>query len=171
MEMEKRPAFLDDMDDCFSITAISWLALWILTVQKKPSGSSQALPSAQKRSYEYGRHAFDKYVERYGRDSGRIDLLTKMVGTKEGQPLTDKEISNEPGRLLLATTDMTVVVPTRLLPELAQRPEWQNKTRDEIRHHHVEFVNGKTKLETISESPILNSFVIESMRFQPNAIH
>lgn len=46
-----------------------------------------------------------------------------MVGTKESQPLSNTEISNELGSLLVGATDITVVVLTWLLWELAQRPD------------------------------------------------
>lgn len=168
LDTEKQPEFLDDMDNFFNITALRWLAPWILVVLKSlPIPAVRHFLGSQKRGYQYGRDAFDEYIKRYGRFSGRIDLLTKMVGTKESQPLSDEEISNELGSLLVGATDTTVVVLTWLLWELAQRPEWQEKIREELRQHEIGFATGITAYKQISELPILNGFVMESMRLHP----
>ena len=129
--------------------------------------SVQHFLGAQKRSYEFGRRAFQEYVDQYGRYSGRIDLLTKMVGTPESAPMSDEEISDELGSLLVGATDTTVVVSTWMLWELAQRPEWQARIRDELRSRKVEFVNGVPPYKQIKSLSVLHGFVMESMRLHP----
>ena len=156
------------MDAFFNITALRWLAPWVLTVLAwLPVPAVRYFLGAQKRGYEYGRDAFEDYVKRYGRFSGRIDLLTKMVGTKESQPLSDEDISNELGSLLVGATDTTVVVLTWLLWELAQRPGWQEGIRQELRTNKIDFATGITTYKQIAELPILNGFIMESMRLHP----
>ena len=106
------------MDDFFAVTALRWFCPWLLTLLTYlPVPSIQYFLGAQKRSYEYGRKVFKEYIDQYGRFSGRIDLLTKMVGTPESKPLSDEQISDELGSLLVGATDTTVVVSTWMLWE------------------------------------------------------
>ncbi|KAG8531772.1 uncharacterized protein KY384_003408 [Bacidia gigantensis] len=168
LEDDTPPAFLDDLDDYFAITALRWLAPWILGVlQILPVVPIQRFLQAQHRCYLYGRKAFDEYIEQHGRYSGRIDLLTKMVGSKGYQRMTDEEISNELGSLLVGATDTTVVVSTWMLWELAQRPEWQRELRTELRDNKVAFSNGVPPYKEIKSLPILDGFVLECMRLHP----
>ena len=102
-----------------------------------------------------------------GRYSGRIDLLTKMVGDPDSQPMTDEEISNELGSLLVGATDTTVVVATWMLWELAGRPDWQSKIRAELHANNVSFRKGVPAYQDIKSLPILDAFVLESMRMHP----
>lgn len=169
LDNEKPPEFLDDMDDFFAVTALRWFAPWMLTVLSLlPIPKIQHFLGAQTRSYEYGRTAFSEYIEQYGRHSGRIDLLTKMVGTEDTRPLTDNQISDELGSLLAGATDTTVVVATWLMWELAQRPDWQSKIRQELRDNRIDFSQGGVpQYKDIKKLPILNGFVMESMRLHP----
>lgn len=56
---------------------------------------------------EYGRNAFESYIDHYGRDSGRKDLLTKFITVKSDvgdDPLSDQEIYTEIANLVFAGT-------------------------------------------------------------------
>lgn len=56
---------------------------------------------------QHGADAFRRYIEQYGRESGRRDLLTKILSAKPDtgvQPLTDLEVSVEIGNLVFAGT-------------------------------------------------------------------
>ena len=132
-----------------------------------PITTVQHFLGSQVRGYEYGRRAFDEYIQQYGRYSGRIDLLTKMVGTPEVAPLTDEEISNELGSLLVGATDTTVVTSTWMLWELARHPEWQARIRQEVRENKVEFREGVPAFSQIASLRILDGFIMESMRLHP----
>lgn len=58
---------------------------------------------------KYGQRALNSYLSKYGRDSGRKDLLTKVISLKTEtgtSPLTDKEIYTEIGNLVAAGTGM-----------------------------------------------------------------
>jgi len=168
LDNDEEPEFLQWMDDFFAVTALRWFAPWIAVVLKYlPVAFIQHFLGAQKRSYEYGRKAFNEYINQYGRFSGRIDLLTKMVGTPESAPLTDEEISDELGSLLVGATDTTVVVSTWMLWELAQRPGWQSRIREELHSKSVEFPNGVPSYQRIASLSILHGFIMESMRLHP----
>lgn len=162
------PPFLEDLDNFFAITALRWFAPWMLTIMSwLPSTSVQHFLGAQRRGYQYGRKAFDDYIKQYGRHSGRMDLLTKMVGTEDHTPMTDAEIADELGSLLVGATDTTVVVATWLLWELAQRPEWQIRIRQELRENKIDFIKGVPRYKSIASLPVLDGFVMESMRMHP----
>ena len=81
--------------------------------------------------------------------------------------MTDEEISNELGSLLVGATDTTVVVATWMLWELATRPDWQSKIRAELHAHNVSFREGVPAYQDIKPLPILDAFVLESMRMHP----
>jgi hypothetical protein len=56
---------------------------------------------------KYGQRALNSYLSKYGRESGRKDLLTKVVSLKTetgAPPLTDKETYTEIGNLVAAGT-------------------------------------------------------------------
>lgn len=168
LENDEEPELLKWMDDFFAVTAMRWFAPWMVIVLRcLPISPVQHFLGAQKRSYEYGRKVFKEYIEQYGRYSGRVDLLTKMVGTPESAPLSDEQISDELGSLLVGATDTTVVVSTWMLWELARRPDWQARIREELRVNSIEFSDGAPPYQQISSLPVLNGFIMESMRLHP----
>jgi hypothetical protein len=73
-----------------------------------PHLSSFSLTTACANSVDqYGKDAFDKYVKQYGRDSGRRDLLTKVLSVKPGAGeavLTDRQAYMEVANLVFAGT-------------------------------------------------------------------
>ncbi|KAI4129454.1 MAG: hypothetical protein LQ338_002235 [Usnochroma carphineum] len=169
LENEEQPKFLDDMDDFFTLSAIRWNAPWMLRVLRiLPVRSIQHFLGAQQRSMEYGRRSFDEYITRYGRYSGRRDLLTKMVGLEnKGAPMTDEEIVDELGSLLVGATDTTVTVATWMLWELAKHPDWQQRVREELRENRIKFIEGVPTAKSIASLPILDGVIMESMRLHP----
>lgn len=168
LENEKAPEFFDDLEGFFTINGLRWFAPWILTVLKLlPVRSIQHFLEAQERTYLYGRKAFDEYIKKYGRSSGRMDLLTKMASATNDQTMTDEEIGNELGQMLVGATDPTVIVATWMLWELAQKPEWQHRMRDELRKNSVPFPGGVPSYKDIKQLPILNGFIMEGLRLHP----
>lgn len=110
------PELLEWVDDLFAVFALNWFAPWIVAVLKRlPIPFIQFFLDSQRRCYAYGRKLFNEYIEQYGRYSGRIDLLTKMVGTPDSHPLSDEAICDELASLLLGAVDTTVVVATWML--------------------------------------------------------
>lgn len=56
---------------------------------------------------QYGKNALHQYIGEYGRESGRRDLLTRVLSVKGdpgGQTLTDLEIYLEISNLVFAGT-------------------------------------------------------------------
>ncbi|KAL2047632.1 hypothetical protein N7G274_000674 [Stereocaulon virgatum] len=95
-------------------------------------------------------------------------MVATQVNVRQDQnPMTDAKIVDELGSLLVGATDTTVVVATWLLWELVQRPEWQKRVRQELREHKVEFIGGVPLYRSIKSLPVLDSFVMESMRMHP----
>ena len=120
------PALLVDTDRFFIIGSIGGAYPWLLRlVQFLPIPSLQHLLAAEQRVVQvcvyvsllmmlqvividpqYGRNAFNTYISRYGRDSGRRDLLTKIVNNKTTleAPMSDLETYIEISNLVFAGT-------------------------------------------------------------------
>ncbi|KAL8686024.1 MAG: hypothetical protein Q9218_007398, partial [Villophora microphyllina] len=169
LDNEEQPKFLDDLDDFFTLSAIRWNAPWMLRVLRLlPVKSIQHFLGAQQRGMDYGRRSFNEYIARYGRFSGRRDLLTKMVGLEnKGAPMTDEEIVDELGSLLVGATDTTVTVATWMLWELAKHPVWQERVRKELRDSKIHFIGGVPSAKSIASLPVLDGVIMESLRLHP----
>ena len=94
------------MDCAFLIGGIEWNFPWIATgMARLPIKSMQHFVTARERLADFGEKALHDYIERYGRDSGRRDLLTKILaeeGTKS--TLTDRDVYLEISNLVFAGT-------------------------------------------------------------------
>lgn len=77
---------------------------------QRSTSSGEIVPSVSSSdvhadSVQYGVDAFDRYVAQYGRDSGRKDLLTKILVPKSlDEALTDFDVHTEIGNLVFAGT-------------------------------------------------------------------
>lgn len=124
--------FLSDIEIFFILSDIKWNHPWIASlISWIPLQSVQYFLGAMDRVAEvsvwtlvftdsfsslpddqtqHGAKSFNNYVEQYGRDSGRKDLLTKILSVKpdsgEAQ-LSDYAISIEIGNLIFAGTGMS----------------------------------------------------------------
>ncbi|KAK0924020.1 hypothetical protein LTR29_018195 [Friedmanniomyces endolithicus] len=80
LDHDRPPQFLEDMDRHFLLSGMEanlpWLynVLWML-----PIPSLQFFLTARQRMIEYGHDAYTNYIFRFGKDSGRKDLLTKIL--------------------------------------------------------------------------------------------
>lgn len=81
--------------------------------------------------------------------------------------MTDEEIVDELGSLLVGATDTTVTVATWMLWELAKHPEWQQHVRQELRDQEIGFIEGVPTAKSIASLPVLDGVVTESMRLHP----
>ena len=126
LQADSPPQFLSDMDNHFLLSGIDANLPWIYLIlyylpfetvkdflrsreriSKVGSGNDHDSKLLFSNSVQYGETAFDNYISQYGRDSGRRDLLTKILSVKAetgGAPLTDLEIHREVGNLVFAGT-------------------------------------------------------------------
>jgi cytochrome P450 len=109
------------------------------------------------------------YEQNWGRNSGRRDLLTKMLNgdPKSGtEPLSDAEIRFEVNGLTFAAVDTTSNVMAYMMYELSLNIEWQDKLRQEL-------LDGKAlehrANQTLKDLPVLNSVINEIIRMHSPA--
>ncbi|KAF2667575.1 cytochrome P450 [Microthyrium microscopicum] len=116
----------------------------------------------------YAKKAIASYIERNGRDSGKRDILTKMlVGDRVtgGKPVDDQVIQNECTGFTFAATDTTSNAMTYLMYEFSRHPEWQEKVRAELREADVD---GKGyPMQLLRDLPLLNGCIHEVLRLHP----
>ena len=135
---------------------------------------------------QYGDSAFQRYVNQYGRDSGRKDLLTKILSAKTENnevQLSDRETSVEIGNLVFAGTgkvsgflpicqcstdievDTTSTTLTFLFWELSKNQDWQARLREELRTN----LEGSATFQQVKDLPVLEAVINEALRLHPAA--
>lgn len=132
--------------------------------------------------------AFENYVAQHGRDSGRKDLLTKIISPKgRDETLTDLQVYSEIGNLVFAGTgirlhveisqrrhvakqdiDTTSTTLTYLFWELTRLPEWQSRLHEEL-SAQKEWVNGIPSYNEVKDLPVLEAVIEEALRLHPAA--
>jgi cytochrome P450 len=171
LNSEEEPAYLQDLDNHTMICGMRWqlpylfpLTSWI------PAKSWQYFLHSQDRLYDHGRHAFEKYIAKYGRLSQRNDLLKRvLVGDKTVQPLTDDEICAEIGSLMIGGTDTTSVTLTYICWELAKRPDIQKQLRAELVRARKHPDTDVLVYADVEHLPFFDAVVTEGLRLHPAA--
>ncbi|KEF61168.1 uncharacterized protein A1O9_02733 [Exophiala aquamarina CBS 119918] len=170
LESGETPQFLSDIELFFILADIQWNYPWLaIALSWVPLKSVQYFLGAMQRLADYGAKAFNSYVGLYGRESGRKDLLTKILSVKaetgESQ-LGDRETSIEIGNLVFAgTVDTTSTTLTFLFWELAKHQAWQAKLRTEVRAH----CGNSPTFQEVQDLPILEAVIDEALRLHPAA--
>jgi cytochrome P450 len=117
-----------------------------------------------------GHDTFAEYVGRYGRDTKRVDLLTKIItqpAEKSESALSDYEIGIEIGNLVFAGTDTTSNTLTYLFWELTRHNSWQARLQAELQN--VKLENRVVAFKEVANLPVLDAVVNESLRVHPAA--
>ncbi|KAK5166454.1 uncharacterized protein LTR77_007997 [Saxophila tyrrhenica] len=172
LDNEDPPQFLLDIDQHFLLSGIEWNFPWIYALMTiLPFQGVQWFLGARRRLNEYGENAYRTYIKRFGRESGRKDLLTKILSPKDGnQVLTDRETYTEIGNLVFAGTDTTSTTLTYLFWELTRNPEWQQRIRDELRGlDRNDSSSDGVQLLKASDAPVLEAVINEALRLHPAA--
>lgn len=135
-----------------------------------PIKTWQHFLASPERIYAYGHQAFGRYIERFGRDSKRNDLLKNVIrGDVTVAPLDDEAICSELRSLIIGGTDTTSTTLTYMVWELAMHPQWQTRLREELQLHNVKFHFGVPDYEGIEGLEILSAIVSEGLRLHPAA--
>ncbi|ODQ54352.1 pisatin demethylase [Saitoella complicata NRRL Y-17804] len=164
-------SYLDDLDGHFMLAALKWNMPWVLPLTSwLPIPAWQRFLRSSQRLYEYGDWAFKQYMDRYGRESKRRDLLTKVIkGETDSQKLPDRVITSEVGSMTIGGTDTTSITLTYTVWELAKHPEWQDKIREELRTHNVQFIDGVPAYKDVAPLEALNGCIMEGLRLHSAA--
>ncbi|KAH8799759.1 cytochrome P450 [Xylogone sp. PMI_703] len=169
LEEQKAPQILHDLDEVFPVYWIEWqFPLLFRLLLLIPHKQLHSFLTAGHRFYGYGAEAFHDYVNRYGRKGDRRDLLQKMIAVSEEPgapaPLPDQDIIVEITNLIFAGTDTTGNTFTYMFWELANRPEWQKRLRDEL--DTVKF-EGVPNYSDVTNLPVLEALISETLRLWP----
>ncbi|KIW95308.1 uncharacterized protein Z519_03892 [Cladophialophora bantiana CBS 173.52] len=171
LKSPETPRFLIDLDSHFILAEIKMnFPLIYHILDLLPIAAVQHFFASTERNRQYGKDAFENYIAQYGRNSGRRDLLTKVVVAKddEGAPLTDLEIYTEVAHLVHAGSDTTSTTLTHLFWLLAKDPEWPSRLRAELMTVPSRTDRVFTYKEVIG-LPVLEPVINEALRLYPAA--
>lgn len=130
-----------------------------------PIKSWQHFLTSQERLYAYGRQAFQRYIERFRRNSTRYDLLKKVIrGDTTTAPLDDKTICSEVGSLMMGGTNTMSTTLNYTAWELAKHPQWQTSLWEELQRSNVKFCSGAPEYKSIESLKILDPIISEGLR-------
>jgi cytochrome P450 len=166
LESGKEPAYLDDADHFLLLVGLRWQMPYLLPLFSwVPIPSWQRLVNSEFLFFDYGDKALARYIQRYGREPKRKDLLKKIIlGDETVSPLTDAEIGEELSHLIFAGTDTTSGTLTFICWELTRQPGWQTSLRKELRAAKVGFSHGVPKYKDVANLEILNAVITEGLR-------
>ena len=172
--LEKRNhEYMESVDSYFIIAGLKWQIPWLIPLTSWiPWARWQHFLGAQRRIYDLGRSSFKAYIERYGRNSGRRDALTKIIhGDKELPPLSDEQIALEIGSVLVAGTDTTATVLTYLCWELASDPSLQARLRSELQQASLKYeAKHVPRYADLKSLPVLEGTTLEGLRLHGPAV-
>lgn len=186
LDNDKMPDFFDWMDNMFISLSIkhNFPVLYLIMLYL-PFKSVQEMIQGPVRIAEYGKNAFNRYLEENGRESKRRDLLTKFLtanmkaeeakveDTAEDNtiPISDLEMQTEIGNMIFAGTDTTSSTLTYLFWELARNEGWQSRLRDELNERLASEIHDLPvpKYSDVVNLPILNAITDETLRLHPSA--
>ncbi|MCJ1475735.1 hypothetical protein MMC13_004399 [Lambiella insularis] len=170
---EKMPQFLHDMDNHFILSGIESSFPWLyILLSQLPIPKIRNFFNSRPQLAQYGKDAFEKYISQYGRDSGRRDLLTKVLSVKPGAGeavLTDRQSYMEVANLVFAGTDTTSTTLTYMFWELAQNPLWQDRLHKELLAHSLPADQTLSRFLELDDLPVLEAVINEALRLHPAA--
>ncbi|KAK3676715.1 hypothetical protein LTR78_003491 [Recurvomyces mirabilis] len=165
LKEDKPPQFLHDGDLHFIQSGLQGNLPWLHNfLSILPIQSVQSFLGSSERVAQFGNTAYKDYIKKYGRDSKRRDLLTKILASGSSMAMTDRETYVEIGNLVFAGSDTTSTTLTYMFWELARHPEWQTKIQEELRRS-----DEKQSLDYNRPLPVLEAVINEALRLHPAA--
>ncbi|KAK1818677.1 hypothetical protein LTR12_006862 [Friedmanniomyces endolithicus] len=151
------PEYLHDVDRQFLFSGIKFnFPLLATFLSQIPLSSMRTFTQGGERLAQFGNSAFQEYIRRYGRDSKRRDLLTKvLVPQQKGKVMTDRETYVEVGNLVAAGT--------------ARFPEWQIHVRKEMHEILGPAAQGPYEIQALNGLPLVDAVINEALRLYPAA--
>ncbi|KAK3617897.1 hypothetical protein LTR56_024996 [Elasticomyces elasticus] len=171
LEAGTAPQFLHDMDEFFLLGGLEYQFYAVVALLRRlPLAGLQSFLACRERVAQLGNSAFQRYIERQGRESKRKDLLTKILSPqREKDRMSDRETYLEISNLVFAGTDTTSTTLTYLFWALARFPDWQNSVRVELREKLGDNIRGPYDNQSIGNLPVLEAVINEGLRLYPAA--
>ncbi|TKA75502.1 hypothetical protein B0A55_04652 [Friedmanniomyces simplex] len=164
LEAGTAPQFLHDTDDFFLLGGLEWhFPALVAVLRRLPLSGLQSFLACRERVTQ-------NYIKRYGRESKRGDLLTKILcPQRETDLMTDRETYMEVGNLVFAGTDTTSITLTYLFWALARFPDWQDRIRVELDQKLGDAARGPYDHQSIRSLPTLEAVINDGLRLDPTA--
>ncbi|KAK1089156.1 hypothetical protein LTR33_000187 [Friedmanniomyces endolithicus] len=165
------PEYPHDVDRQFLFSGIKFnFPLLATFLSQIPLSSMKTFTQGGERLAQFGNSAFQEYIRRYGRDSKRRDLLTKvLVPQQKGKVMTDRKTYVEVGNLVAAGTDTTSTTLTYLFWSLARFPTWQSHVRKEMHEKLGRAAQGPYEMQALNGLPVVDAVINEALRLYPAA--
>ncbi|RYO67069.1 putative sterigmatocystin biosynthesis P450 monooxygenase [Alternaria arborescens] len=109
--------------------------------------------------YGYGRRAIENMRNRNGNAMNLFGQMLAACENNEKVSLTDKDIREEAGNLIVAGSDTSAVTLTYLVWAVLKQPDLQTRLEDEIAH-----LSDELTKEELENAPLLNSVIEETLR-------
>jgi cytochrome P450 len=167
LECEKSPQFIIDMDNAFLVWDLEGRFPYLMDLVKRlPIKALQHVFNGTDRLYAYSGAAFKKYIDLYGYNPDRKDIVGKLLQKPPNdiERLSDRLITCEIANLTFAATDTTSVVLSFMFWELAKNPELQSQLRSELQQVKVSPETGVPTHQSLVDLPLLNATIQETMR-------
>ncbi|KAH6697163.1 cytochrome P450 [Plectosphaerella plurivora] len=165
------PLYVHHLDNAYlSLALYANFPILYKILESLPIPSLRQFLSSKEYVYEYGDNAMKECISRFGRESKRQTIITRMISGdpyKGTAPLSDDIISLEVSNAVFAATDTTGNAMSYALYRMASHPDWQAKLRDEIRSSGSKAAGYP--FQTLQALPILHGVMNETLRLHPPA--
>jgi cytochrome P450 len=124
-----------------------------------PNKRAQQIATADDVVYEYGAHAIRHMRSGNG---NALNLFGQMLAASDSEDkvsLTEKDVREEAGNLIVAGSDTTAVTLTYLVWAVLKQPDLQARLEEEIGQ-----LSDELTMAELEAAPILNSVIDETLR-------
>ena len=124
-----------------------------------PMKRAQQIATADDVVYEYGAHAIRNM--RSG-DGNALNLFGQMLAASDSEEkvsLTEKDVREEAGNLIVAGSDTTAVTLTYLVWAVLKHPDLQARLEEEVAQ-----LSSELEMTELEAAPVLNSVIEETLR-------
>jgi cytochrome P450 len=124
-----------------------------------PNKRAQQIATADDVVYEYGAHAIRHMRSGNG---NALNLFGQMLAASDSEDkvsMTEKDVREEAGNLIVAGSDTTAVTLTYLVWAVLKQPDLQARLEKEIGH-----LSDELTMAELEAAPILNSVIDETLR-------
>jgi len=124
-----------------------------------PIKRARQIATADDVVYEYGAHAVKNMRSGYGNALNLFGQMLAATDNGEKVSLTEKDVREEAGNLIVAGSDTTAVTLTYLVWAVLKQPDLQALLEDEVAQLSKELNTAE-----LEAAPILNSVIEETLR-------
>jgi cytochrome P450 len=128
-------------------------------LRRIPLKRTQQIATAEDVVYGYGVHAIKNMRNTDGNARNLFGQMLAATDSEEKASLTEQDIREEAGNLIVAGSDTTAVTLTYLIWAVLKQPELQMLLEDEVAR-----LSNALDLVELEAAPLLNSVIHETLR-------